>query len=182
MSGRLNVSDVLTLARTIVPLVPRHGTFRVLPASETSFAQLREGPVVLIGAFDNSWTMRVTEKLRFGFETEGNVRKLIDRKSANRNYWTLQWDTSHRKLVGDYAIIARIHDMTTGQPVIVVGGILSGGTEAASEVLYNPVYLNLLLDKAPKNWDRLNIEAVIGTHIIDGHSGPPEILAVETWQ
>jgi hypothetical protein len=182
ISGRLNVSDVLTLARSIVPIVPRHGAFRVLPASETSFAQLREGPVELIGAFDNPWTLRVTEKLRFGFELKDGVRKIIDRKSANQTFWTLQWDASHRKLLSDYAVLARIHDTTTGQPVIVVAGILSAGTEAASEVLYNPVYLNLLLDNAPKDWDRLNIEAVIGTHIIDGHSGPPEILAVETWQ
>jgi hypothetical protein len=180
--ARLNVSDVLTLARTIVPLIPRHGAFRVFPASETSFEQLREGPVVLIGAFDNTWTMRLTEKLRFGFEIKDGVRRIVDRKSSNQKYWTLQWDKSHQKLVSDYAVVARIHDTTTGQPVIVVAGILGGGTEAASEVLYNPVYLNLLLDNAPKDWDRLNIEAVIGTHIIDGHPSPPEILAVETWQ
>jgi hypothetical protein len=69
----------------------------------------------------------------------------------------------------------------TGQPVIIVAGILDKGTEAASEVLYNPVYLGALLAEAPKNWDRLNLEAVIETHLIEGHPGPPAILAVETW-
>ena len=182
ISARLNISDVLTLARTIVPIVPRHGAFRVLPASETSFEQLREGPIVLIGGFDNSWTLRLTEKLRFGFEKKDGVGQLVDRKSQNQNGWASQWDPSHKKLVSDYALIARIHDSTTGQPVIIIAGILSGGTEAASEVLYNPDYLNLMLDKAPKDWDRLNIEAVIETHITDGHPGPPEILKVETWQ
>jgi len=44
LAGRLVLSDVLTLARTIVPLVARHGAFRVLPASETSFAQLAKVP------------------------------------------------------------------------------------------------------------------------------------------
>jgi hypothetical protein len=84
-------------------------------------------------------------------------------------------------LVTDYAIVARIHDNMTGQPVIIVAGILDKGTEAASEVLYNPVYLDALLAKAPKNWDRLNLEAVIETHLIEGHPGPPAILAVATW-
>jgi hypothetical protein len=126
--------------------------------------------------------MRLTGNLRFGLETKDGVRRIVDRKSPNQNYWELQWDPSHKKLVSDYAIVARIHDTTTGQPLIVIAGILSGGTEAASEVLFNPDYLNLMLDKAPKDWDRLNIEAVIRTQMTDGHPGPPEIVKVETWQ
>lgn len=181
IAGRLVVSDVVTLARTIVPLVPRHGAFRVLPASETSFAQLREGPIVLIGAFDNVWTLRITEKLRFGFEGKEGAERLIDRKNPKQDAWGIAWNLRYRDLVTDYAIVARIHDNVTGQPVIIVAGILDKGTEAASEVLYNPVYLDALLAKAPKNWDRLNLEAVIETHLIEGHPGPPAILAVETW-
>ena len=49
--GSLNTYDVVTLARSIVPLVPKNGEFRVMSASDTGFAQLREGPFVLIGAF-----------------------------------------------------------------------------------------------------------------------------------
>jgi hypothetical protein len=181
MAGRFVVSDVVTLARTIVPLVPRHGAFRVLPASETSFAQLREGPIVLIGAFDNPWTLRITEKLRFGFEARDGVERLVDRKNPKQTAWGLAGNLAYRNFITDYAIVARIHDNVTGQPVIIVGGILDRGTEAASEVLYNPVYLDALLAKAPRNWDRLNLEAVIETHLIEGHPGPPAILAVETW-
>jgi hypothetical protein len=81
----------------------------------------------------------------------------------------------------DYAIVARIHDNTTGQPVIIAAGISEEGTEAAGEILYNPVYLNTLLAKAPANWEQMNMEAVIETQVIEGHSGPPYILAVETW-
>ena len=179
VTGRLVVSDVLTLARTIVPLVHRQAAFRVLPAAETSFAQLREGPIVLIGALDNVWTLRVTEKLRFGFESGGGVARIVDRKNPKQTAWGI--NLTDRNLVADYAVVARIHDNMTGQPVIIVAGILDKGTEAASEVLYNPVYLDALLAKAPKNWDRLNLEAVIETHLIDGHPGPPSVLAVETW-
>ena len=179
--GRLVVSDVVTLARTIVPLVPRHRPFRVLPASETSYAQLREGPIVLIGAFDNLWTSRITEKLRFGFENRDGVQRIIDRKNPKQTAWGIAGNLAYRNVVTDYAIIARIHDNMTGQPVIIVAGILDKGTEAASEVIYDPVYLDALLAKAPRNWDRLNLEAVIETHLIEGHPGPPAILAVETW-
>jgi hypothetical protein len=181
VNGGLDVSDVITLARSIVPLVQRHDAFRVVSASQTPFAELRESPFVLIGAFDNIWTMRITQDLPFGFESDNQVRKLIDRKSAQPRFWTLEWQIPYTKLAKDYAIVARIHDNVTGQPVIILAGILGEGTEAASEVVSNPVYLDAMLRKAPKNWEQLNLEAVIETNVIEGHPGPPNVLAVETW-
>jgi hypothetical protein len=181
VNGGLDASDVITLARSIVPLVPRHDAFRVVSASQTPFAELRESPFVLIGAFDNIWTMRITQDLPFGFELDGQVRKLVDRKSGQPRFWTLQWQVPNTKLSKDYAIVARIHDNVTGQPVIILAGILGEGTEAASEVVSNPTYLDAMLRKAPRKWEQLNLEAVIETNVIEGHPGPPNILAVVTW-
>ena len=181
LSGNLALADVITLTRTAAALEVRHKAFRVVPASEASFAQLREGPIVLIGAFDNIWTLRVTQKLRFGFESKDGVALIVDRKSQQKTSWATAWDLPYQKLSRDYAIVARIHDSTTGQPVIIAAGISEEGTEAAGEILYNPVYLNSLVAKAPANWEKMNMEAVIETQVIEGHSGPPNILAVETW-
>jgi hypothetical protein len=181
LSGNLALADVVTLTRTAAALETRHKSFRVVPASEASFAQLREGPVVLIGAFDNIWTLRVTQKLRFGFESKDGEALIVDRKSQEKTTWATAWDLPYQKLSRDYAIVARIHDSTTGQPVIIAAGISEEGTEAAGEILYNPVYLDTLLAKAPADWEKMNLEAVIETQVIEGHSGPPRILAVETW-
>jgi hypothetical protein len=181
VNGGLDTSDVITLAKSIVPLALRHDAFRVVSASQTPFAELRESPFVLIGAFDNIWTMRITQDLPFGFESDHQVQKLVDRKSAQPRFWTLKWQVPYTKLAKDYAIVARIHDNVTGQPVMILAGILGEGTEAASEVVSNPVYLDAMLRKAPKNWEQLNLEAVIETNVIEGHSGPPNVLAVETW-
>jgi len=181
LSGNLALADVITLTRAAAALETRHKAFRVVPASEASFAQLREGPIVLIGAFDNIWSLRVTQKLRFGFESKNGEALLVDRKSGDKTTWSTAWDLPYQKLSKDYAIVARIHDNTTGQPVIIAAGISEEGTEAAGEILYNPVYLNSLLAKAPANWEKMNMEAVIETQVIEGHSGPPNILAVETW-
>ncbi len=109
-SGHLALADVITLTRTVAALASRHKAFRVLPASEASFSQLREGPVVLIGAFDNVWTLRVTQKLRFGFESKDGVALLVDRKSQTQTTWATAWDLPYQKLSRDYAIVARIHD------------------------------------------------------------------------
>jgi hypothetical protein len=181
LSGHLALADVITLTRTAAQLETRHKTFRVIPASEASFSQLREGPIVLIGAFDNIWTLRVTQKLRFGFESKDGVASLVDRKSQKETSWATAWDLPYQKLSRDYAIVARIHDSTTGQPVIIAAGISEEGTEAAGEILYNPVYLDSLLAKVPSDWEKKNLEAVIETQVIQGHSGPPNVLAVETW-
>jgi hypothetical protein len=181
LSGNLALADVITLTRTAAALEARHKAFRVVPASEATFAQLREGPIVLIGAFDNIWTLRLTQKLRFGFESKDGVALIVDRNSQAKTTWATAWDLPYQKLSRDYAIVARIHDSTTGQPVIIAAGISEEGTEAAGEILYNPVYLNSLLAKAPTNWEKLNMEAVIETQVIEGHPGPPNILAVETW-
>ena len=180
-SGSLALADVITLTRTAAALETRHKTFRVVPASDATFAQLREGPVVLIGAFDNIWTLRITQNLRFGFESRNGVALLVDRKSQKPTSWATAWDLPYGKLAHDYAIVARIHDRTTGQPVIIAAGISAEGTEAAGEILYNPVYLDSLLSHAPPDWDKKNLEAVIETQVIQGHSGPPNVLAVETW-
>lgn len=180
-SGNLALADVITLTRTVAALESHHKPFRVVPASEASFSELREGPVVLIGAFDNIWTLRVTRSLRFGFESRDGVALLVDRKNPKPTAWATAWDLPYEKLSRDYAIVARIHDATTGQPVIIAAGISEEGTEAAGEILYNRVYLDTLLAHLPPDWENKNVEAVIETEVIQGHSGPPNILAVETW-
>lgn len=179
--GGMDVSDVVTLGRLIVPLAQRHDAFRVVSASQISFSELRESPFVLIGALDNEWTMRITRNLPFGFENDGQQQTLVDRRSSPHRFWVLDWQVPNKKLAKDYAIVARIHDNVTGQPVIIVAGILGEGTEAASEVVSNPVYLDAMLRDAPKNWERMNLEAVIETNVIEGNPGPPNVLAVAAW-
>jgi hypothetical protein len=180
-SGSLNVYDVVALARSIAPIVPKNGEFRVMAASDTGFAQLREGPFVLIGAFNNPWTMRITQDLPIGFEYDSHVRAVVDRTSSPKRIWTLQWQVPGKSLARDYAVVARIHDKVTGEPVIILAGILGEGTEAASEVVSSQAYLDAVLQKAPKNWDKLNLEAVIEANVVEGHPGPPTVVAVRTW-
>jgi hypothetical protein len=180
-SGLLALADVVTLTRTTAALGARHKAFRVGPASEISFAQLREGPSVLIAGFDNIWTLRITQGLRFGFEYRNGVAEIVDRKSPKQASWAEDWSVPYEKRSSDYAIVARIHDSITGQPVIIAAGISEEGTQSAGEILYNPVYLDLLLKKAPPNWEHMNMEAVIETQVIDGHQGPPRVLTVESW-
>jgi len=184
-SGLFALADVTTLTRMTDVLERQKKSFRVSAASEASFAQLREGPAVLIGAFDNLWTMRLTRDLRFGFDSIDGNAFILDRKQDARNgtktQWFTAWDLPYEKLARDYAIVARYRDSLTGQPVVIAAGISEEGTEAAGELISNPAYLDALLRDAPANWRNMNVEAVIETQVIDGHSGPPRVRAVEYW-
>jgi hypothetical protein len=125
--------------------------------------------------------MRITQDLPIGFEYDNHIREVVDRASSPKKIWTLQWQIPGQSLARDYAVVARIHDKVTGEPVIILAGILGEGTEAASEVVSNQAYLDAVLEKAPKNWDQLNLEAVVEANVIEGHPGPPTVVAVRTW-
>jgi hypothetical protein len=180
-SGLFALADVVTLGRIAPVLERQHKAYRVSAASEASFAQLREGPAVLIGAFDNLWTMRLTRDLRFGFDSVDGNALIVDRKSKVKTSWTFAWDIPYEKLARDYAIVARYRDSLTGQPVVMASGISEEGTEAAGELISNPSDLDAILRNAPPNWRNMNMEAVIETQVIDGHAGPPQLRAVEFW-
>jgi hypothetical protein len=73
---------------------------------------------------------------------------------------------SRQGLARDYAVVETSQQ---GEPVIILAGILREVSEAASEVVSNPAYLDAMLHKAPKNWDQLNPEADIESNVIEGH-------------
>jgi hypothetical protein len=61
----------------------------------------------------------------------------------------LEWPVPGKSIALDYAVVARLHDKVTWEPVIIMAGILGEGTEAASEVASNQAYLDAVLPKAP---------------------------------
>jgi hypothetical protein len=61
------LSDATTLSRLAGLLEARGEAYHVRGEASTKLADLRDGPVVLIGAFNNAWTLRLTGELRFSF-------------------------------------------------------------------------------------------------------------------
>jgi hypothetical protein len=149
---------------------------------ESTLTDLRQGPTIFLGAFDNYWTLRLTRGLRFRFGNNPDMTKfwIEDTQSAQR--WVLDrniQETIHS--YRDYAIVARFRDANTGQPAVVVAGIARGGTVAAGEFLTQPANLNLIASQLPKNWASQNMEFVLSTEIIDGRSSPPHVEATYFW-
>lgn len=186
LSGHLAVGDVVTLTSLSAALQARGKPFYISTSSQASFTQLRAGPVILIGALDNTWTERLTQNLRFHFSTPSgttmnSIDSIVDRRNPTQFQWSIALNTPYQKIAKDYAIIARFYDGTIDQPTVLVAGITEAGTESAGELLSNPNYFAALLKQAPDNWQNMNMEAVIETEVFGGHPGPPRILAVEFW-
>lgn len=180
-SGRLSIANVATLTHIGGVLDDHHKTYRIALASQASFPELREGPVVLVGALDNSWTMHLTQSLRFGFAMDADELYIVDRKNPTARNWTVSLKQTPTSQAEDFAIIARYHDSALDQPVVLAAGLSREGTEAAGELLSNPGFLKSLLGNAPGNWKTVNLEAVVQTQVIAGHPGASRVLAVEYW-
>ena len=144
-----------------------------------SFEDLRSSPAVVIGAFNNRWTMQMTSNLHFAFVDEGN-ESLIRENGPSGKRWRSKIDSNGRA-TEDYAVVTRLLNSTTGQFVVVVAGIKSYGTQAAGEFVSNPEYLQAALRTASPGWEGRNMQIVLQTAVTDGLPSPPEVAAVYVW-
>jgi hypothetical protein len=149
----------------------------------TNLTDLRNGPSVIIGAFDNAWTLRMLRPLRYHFANNPDMTmfSIVDGSQQNQARWVVdrgqQIATNNYR---DFAIVARFTDDTTGEPTLVAAGIGRGGTIAAGEFLTDPDLLKAVRDQRPSAKTK-NVEVVLSTQIIDGEPGTPKVEAVYFW-
>jgi DNA-binding winged helix-turn-helix (wHTH) protein len=150
----------------------------------TNLTDLRNGPTIFVGAFDNAWTLRLTNPLRYRFANNPEMTqfRIIDREAPSQTNWGInrleQMATNNYR---DYAIVARFTDGNTGELALVIAGIGRGGTIAAGELVTNPTYLTQLSNAARASGNKKNMEIVLSTQIIDGQPGSPTIEATYFW-
>jgi hypothetical protein len=171
------VNYIMRVDNTIKEL---HRSTHLSPASTTTLTDLRQGPTILIG-FNNSWTARTLEPLRFTFRMEKSGGFILDRKNPNQPPVSLPLNLPFSKMTHDYGIVARLIDPTYGQPVIVLAGLGEPGTSACVEMASDPSLLADLFRNAPRHWQRRNMEALISTEVVNGNSGRPHVEAAYWW-
>jgi len=148
-----------------------------------SLSDLRGRPCVLIGAFNNDWTLGLAGELRFYFDIDEQNGLLVvrDRQRPDITEWNVVNTWPHRIINVDYAIVSRVFDPTTEQTVVIAAGITHYGTKVAAEFLTNEAYFAEALINAPDNWHRKNMQVVLSTKVMSGTQGPPSVLAVHFW-
>jgi hypothetical protein len=147
-------------------------------AGATPLTELREHSFVLLGAFNNQWSLRLVEPLRFHFASEP-AESIVDRMQPQVR-WVRDPSLPYSG-ADDYALVARYRDNTTDSWVVVLAGVGRNGTEAAAEFASSPRYMQQLRDQLGKDFSNRNVEAVLKVSVIDGKTGAPSILAVHAW-
>jgi len=182
--NRLGISDATTLARVIAVLYWKKKDYRIVGDKTMTLDALRHSPTVLVGAFDNAWTMRLTRDLRFSFALDPAVSGRIsihDRLHPNRRDMEINNRMRYSEVGRDYGIVARYLDHTCDCTVVVAAGLGEYGTVAAGEFLSSETAFRELQSRAPKDWQSRNMEIVVSADVVNGNSGPPHVLEAEFW-
>jgi hypothetical protein len=144
-----------------------------------SFEDLRNSPAVVVGAFNNRWTMQMTSNLRFVFsEQDGHFRIQEQSPSGQARSWVLG---PRGQIVEDFAIVTRLLDSKTGQVVIAAAGLGANGTQAAGEFISRQDYLEEAFRTAPPDWAKKNVQVILQTTVTDSVAGPPRVVATYFW-
>lgn len=177
------IDDLNTIIK-IASVLQSYGKRYTLRGEDaTTLMDLRNGPSVMVGAFDNAWTLRFLRPLRFHFANNPDMTlfSVVDAQHPAQNRWVLdrrQQITTN--IYRDYAIVARFTDDITGRPTLVAAGIGRGGTIAAGEFLTDPDLLKAVRNQRPPGKVK-GVEVVLSTQIIAGEPGTPKIEAVYFW-
>lgn len=178
----VNYADSITMANIVGYFSKNGKDFRLRRSSHTTYTDLQDSSSILIGGWDNVWTRRLTDPLRFHFgrgdQDQSHFVWIVDQQHPVRHGWAVNFEMPISGFSTDYALIARIFDKTIGHPILIIAGIGDAGTAAASEFVLNPAYTRQLSAYAPLDWKHMNMEAVISTHIVDGQPGPPTLISV----
>jgi hypothetical protein len=188
-SHTLPFADAVTMARVVGALESRGKTVVIRNEDSRTFSDLREGPVVLIGAFNNEWSLRLTRQLRFSLALDADRHLIYIKDSKNPSSRSWSWATNqsrenvgqvHGPVLQDYALISRIRNSETGHVVVVIGGLYTYGTQSAGEFLTDPRLMQAISKAAEQDTAHPNLQIVLGTTVTDRTPGPPRVLDVST--
>ena len=185
----ISLDDAAVLSSMAAVLGNKGIPFRVVGAEQTSLTEFRRQPVILIGAIDNKWTIRLTQNLRYRIQISNApgsgsnkepIASIVDSEHPDNSAWTVDLSVPYGAWKNDYAVVARMDDPTTGVPVLIEAGLGNDGSVAASELVVSGALVPALANE-PLCKNKSNFEAVIGTDIIDTRPGPPHILRMNCW-
>lgn len=150
--------------------------YQIRYGADLTFGDLRYQPSILIGAFNNVWTLQMTDELRFVFDKHPTIRD----RSENRLCTPPDLKPDGRT-TEDYAVVSRIFDSKSGELLITAAGVTQYGTRAAGEFLTSAPLMRALAANAPRDWPKKNLQVLLSTKIVNETPGPPKIVKTHFW-
>ncbi len=168
--GFITTQDAIAGYALILLLARRHRPYELRYGRNISFGDFLSRPSILIGAFNNRWTLELTDGLRFVFDGGDRIRDRSDKQRV--------WVAGGPR---DYAIVSRLQNSGTRGVLITIAGIGANGTQAAAEFLTDPKQISSLVRKAPPGWSRKNMQVVLHTTVVENNPSAPDIVATYCW-
>jgi hypothetical protein len=145
--------------------------------------ELRGHPIIAVGSFSNPWTQENVTGLRFTFDRGASDReppRIRDGFNPQRS-WSLP-HTYPEVQDKDYAIITRTFDPVTHEPFVSLAGLHSFGNQIAGEFVSQDASWNELARRAPKGWEKMNLQIVLEANVVGTTPGSPRVLDVYFWR
>ncbi|HEY3937827.1 MAG TPA: hypothetical protein VGL97_10375 [Bryobacteraceae bacterium] len=175
----IGLGSAYTIARISSWLADNHKESEIRFGNDISFSDLKRSPAVLIGAFQNRWTLQMMAGQRFTFETIGTTPGVRDRKTGKT--WTLPHLKEDGSTDEDYIIITRVLHSDSGQFIVVAAGITQYGCHAAADVLTSSDFLGKVLAQLPPDWPTKTVEILVHVPVIGEIPGNPSLVAAQAW-
>jgi hypothetical protein len=168
----VTVGDVAAAVSITSMFAERKQPYDLRFSKDVVFGDFRSTSVVLIGAFNNSWTIELNDKLPFAFDANNSIRET---QGLKRVWRTVRDDQGipHE----DFALISRQVSAKSGKSVITVAGLDQTGTRAAAEFVRDPARLDSALRKLPAGWQNKNLQLVLHTNVLDYLPSGTEVIA-----
>jgi len=180
-TNSVRYTDAVTVASIAGELRARGKGFRIRRPSATELKDLRDGPVVLVGGFNNPWTLKLSEGLRFTHSAQGGVPYIRDRDNPDNRQW--QSESSDRlihKVNQTFGLITRTQDPATGHTVLTLSGLVFG-TASAAECLLDADCVTGAERLAHSSSDTGNWQVVVSAPVMGVDTGAPQVIAAYTW-
>lgn len=148
-------------------------------SSVMNLDDLRNAPVVLVGGIDNPWTLRAVASFPIRFAGTPEERYwIVNPDHPESKLWGLDTNLRMTAINRDYAIVARIHNESTGKVVVVIAGIGMCATAAAGQFLSDERSMQELRRRVGEGFRSRDFEAVLSTDVVNGIAGTPHIESV----
>lgn len=153
-----------------------HRNLSLRAGSGLPFVDLQGSPTVLIGAFDNYWTMSLARDLPFFFDRGGRIRE----RSGQHRVWS-SVARADSTISEDYAVVFRLLDSNAGGPVIAIAGLTTCGTQAAAQFVTDPSQLKKLSGIPNNSLARKNLEFVLRASLVNCTPTSVDVIAQQVW-
>jgi hypothetical protein len=170
--------DLMATSRLTGMLTRMKHPYRVKVGNDVSFADLRNGPAILVGYSYTRWS-EISAQMRYFID--GTRRPVGITDNGKPTEWALPSLPRDRRTAEDYAIVSRVFHPDTHAMLVEIAGILQYGTDAAGDLVTNPDLMAEALRGAPEGWQKKNLQLVLHVKVISGAPTSPKVVKAYFW-